>query len=110
MFKNASLLEKKLADFGIDGKVTQVHPGPVISMYEFEPAPGVKVNRIVNLSDDIALAMRALSVRIVAPIPGKAVVGIEIPNPQREEVALKEILSHKELLPKYGLPQRPDWL
>lgn len=96
MFKNASLLEKKLFDFGIEGKVTQVHPGPVISMYEFEPAPGVKVNRIVNLSDDLALAMRALSVRIVAPIPGKAVVGIEIPNPEREEVALKEILNQRE--------------
>jgi S-DNA-T family DNA segregation ATPase FtsK/SpoIIIE len=96
MFKNATLLEKKLLDYGIEGKVTQVHPGPVITMYEFEPAPGVKVNRIVNLSDDIALAMRAMAVRIVAPIPGKAVVGIEIPNPQREEVTLKEILTQRE--------------
>jgi S-DNA-T family DNA segregation ATPase FtsK/SpoIIIE len=98
MLKNASLLEKKILDFGIDGKVTQVHPGPVITMYEFEPAPGVKVNKIVNLSDDIALAMRAMSVRIVAPLPGKAVVGIEIPNSQREEVTLKEILTQKEHL------------
>jgi len=98
MLKNAALLEKKLLDFGIDGKVTQVHPGPVITMYEFEPAPGVKVNKIVNLSDDIALAMRAMSVRIVAPLPGKAVVGIEMPNPQREEVTLKEILTQKETL------------
>ena len=96
MLKNAALLEKKLLDFGIDGKVTQVHPGPVITMYEFEPAPGVKVNKIVNLSDDIALAMRAMSVRIVAPLPGKAVVGIEMPNPHREEVTLKEILTQKE--------------
>ncbi|MBI3596965.1 MAG: DNA translocase FtsK, partial [Nitrospirae bacterium] len=71
----------------------QVHPGPVVTMYEFEPAPGVKVNRIVNLSDDLALAMRAMSVRIVAPLPGKSVVGIEIPNTSREDVYLKEILT-----------------
>jgi DNA segregation ATPase FtsK/SpoIIIE, S-DNA-T family len=90
---NSQILEKKLMDYGIDGRVTQVHPGPVVTMYEFEPAPGVKVNRIVNLSDDLALAMRAMSVRIVAPLPGKSVVGIEIPNRTREDVYLKEILT-----------------
>jgi S-DNA-T family DNA segregation ATPase FtsK/SpoIIIE len=73
--------------------VVQVHPGPVVTMYEFEPAPGVKVNRIASLSDDLALAMRAESVRIVAPLPGKAAVGVEIPNNVREEVFIKEILS-----------------
>jgi DNA segregation ATPase FtsK/SpoIIIE, S-DNA-T family len=92
---NSQLLEKKLLDYGIEGKVTQVHPGPVVTLYEFEPAAGVKVNRIVNLSDDLALAMRAMSVRIVAPIPGKSAVGVEIPNHIREDVSLKEILSSK---------------
>jgi DNA segregation ATPase FtsK/SpoIIIE, S-DNA-T family len=90
---NSQILEKKLMDYGIVGRVTQVHPGPVVTMYEFEPAAGVKVNRIVNLSDDLALAMRAMSVRIVAPLPGKSVVGIEIPNRSREDVYLKEILT-----------------
>lgn len=90
---NSQILEKKLLDYGIEGRVTQVHPGPVVTMYEFEPAAGVKVNRIVNLSDDLALAMRAMSVRIVAPLPGKSVVGIEIPNRSREDVYLKEILT-----------------
>ncbi|MBI3610702.1 MAG: DNA translocase FtsK [Nitrospirae bacterium] len=93
LLANSQILEKKLQDYGIEGRVIQVHPGPVITMYEFEPAAGVKVNRIVNLSDDLALAMRAMSVRIVAPLPGKAVVGIEIPNNHREGVYLKEILA-----------------
>jgi len=95
LLAHSQLLEKKLLDYGIEGKVTQVHPGPVVTLYEFEPAAGVKVNRIVNLSDDLALAMRAMSVRIVAPIPGKSAVGIEIPNHVREDVSLKEILSSK---------------
>ncbi|MFQ5456049.1 MAG: DNA translocase FtsK [Nitrospirota bacterium] len=90
---NSRILEKKLLDFGVEGRVLQVHPGPVITMYEFEPASGIKINRIVNLSDDLALAMKAMSVRIVAPIPGKSVVGIEIANNIREEVFLKEILA-----------------
>lgn len=91
--ERASLLEVKLGDYGVQGKVTAVRPGPVVTMYEFAPASGVKVSRIVNLSDDLALAMRALSVRIVAPVPGKAVVGIEIPNQRRKPVLLREILS-----------------
>jgi DNA segregation ATPase FtsK/SpoIIIE, S-DNA-T family len=86
-------LEKKLADFGIEGRVVQVLPGPVITLYEFEPAPGIKVSRIVALTDDLALAMRAPSVRILAPVPGKPVVGIEIPNPNREIVYFKEIIA-----------------
>ena len=64
---NSKILENKLKDFGVTGKVTEVHPGPVVTMYEFEPAPGVKINQIVNLSDDLSLALRALSVRIVSP-------------------------------------------
>lgn len=87
------ILERKLLDFDVEGKVTQVHPGPVVTMFEFEPAPGIKLNRITNLSDDLALAMKAMQVRIVAPLPGKSTVGIEIPNNIREEVILKEILS-----------------
>jgi len=90
---NSQLLEKRLLDFGIDGRITQVHPGPVITMYEFEPSPGVKLNRITGLADDLALAMKAIRVRIVAPLPGKSTVGIEIPNSSREEVTLKEILT-----------------
>ncbi len=89
----SKVLEKKLADFGIEGRVVQVLPGPVITLYEFEPAPGIKVSRIVSLTDDLALAMRAPSVRILAPVPGKPVVGIEIPNPNREIVYFKEIIS-----------------
>jgi S-DNA-T family DNA segregation ATPase FtsK/SpoIIIE len=90
---NARILEKKLLDYGVEGKVVEVRPGPVITVYEFEPAPGVKVSRIVNLADDLALALSAISIRIVAPIPGKSVVGIEIPNPVRETVFLKEIID-----------------
>ncbi len=92
---NASILEKKLKDYGIEGKVTEVRPGPVITMYEFEPAPGVKVSKIANLADDLAMALSAVSIRIIAPIPGKAVVGIEIPNRERETVYIREIIESK---------------
>jgi S-DNA-T family DNA segregation ATPase FtsK/SpoIIIE len=92
LLANAKILEKRLSDFGVEGKVVEVRPGPVITMYEYEPAPGVKINKIVGLSDDLALALRAISVRIVAPIPGKAAVGIEIPNSIREPVYLKDLL------------------
>lgn len=92
LLMSSNILEKKLEDFGVEGRVIQVQQGPVVTMYEFEPAPGIKLNKIVNLADDIALAMRAVSVR-VAPIPGKAVVGIEIPNNEREDVYLRELLS-----------------
>jgi S-DNA-T family DNA segregation ATPase FtsK/SpoIIIE len=86
------LLEKKLEDFGVNGKVVAVTPGPVITTFEYEPAPGVKINRIVNLTDDLALALRAISIRIVAPIPGKSVIGVEIPNTDRETVRFKEMV------------------
>ncbi|MBW1890291.1 MAG: DNA translocase FtsK 4TM domain-containing protein, partial [Deltaproteobacteria bacterium] len=71
----SQLLEKKLNDFGVNGKVVTVTPGPVITTFEYEPAPGVKINKIVNLADDLSLTLRATSIRIVAPIPGKAVIG-----------------------------------
>jgi DNA segregation ATPase FtsK/SpoIIIE, S-DNA-T family len=90
---NARILEKKLKDYGIEGKVVEVRPGPVITMYEFEPAPGVKVSRISNLADDLAMALSAVSIRIIAPIPGKSVVGIEIPNKARQTVYLREIIE-----------------
>jgi len=93
---SSSILEQKLADFGIQGRVVQVLPGPVITLYEFEPAPGVKVSRIISLADDLSLAMRATSLRILAPVPGKSVVGIEIPNSRKETVFFKEIISSRE--------------
>lgn len=93
---SARILEETLADFGISVKVTDIERGPVITRYELEPAPGVKLNRIVSLSDDIALAMKAQSARIVAPIPGKGRVGVEIPNIQSSFVYLKEVLSTPE--------------
>ncbi len=92
----ARILEKKLKDFNVDGEVVEVKPGPVVTMYEFAPAPGVKVSKIAGLSDDLTMALKALSIRIVAPIPGRGVVGIEIPNRERDTVWLKEILSTEE--------------
>jgi len=90
---NSKILEKKLKDYGVDGQVIAVTPGPVVTMYEFEPAAGIKVSSIVNLSDDLALALRATSIRIIAPIPGKAVVGIEVPNIAKQKIYLREILE-----------------
>ncbi|MHB8417917.1 MAG: DNA translocase FtsK [Myxococcales bacterium] len=91
--ETAHKLTAKLADFGIKGRVATIRPGPVITMYEFEPAPGIRVSKIQSLSDDLAMAMEALQVRIVAPIPGKSVVGIEVPNRKRAKVYLREILE-----------------
>lgn len=91
--KSSEILEAKLANFGIEGRVVAVRPGPVITTFEIEPAPGVKVNRITNLQDDLAMALRAVGVRILAPVPGKAVVGIEVANKDREHVFLAEILE-----------------
>jgi S-DNA-T family DNA segregation ATPase FtsK/SpoIIIE len=90
---NARRLERKLADFGVEGEVVEILPGPVITMYELKPAPGVKISKVAGLSDDLALALRAPSVRIVAPIPGKAAIGLEIPNNNWNPVFLNEILS-----------------
>ncbi len=92
---NARTLEKKLADFNVNGKVTNIRPGPVITMYEFEPAPGVKVSQIMNLSDDLALAMKVPSVRIQAHVVDKSAVGIEVPNASRRIVYLKEVFQSK---------------
>ena len=88
----ASGLERKLADFGVNGKIKQAHPGPIVTMFEFEPAAGVKINRIVSLSDDLALSLRAPSIRVY-PIAGKATIGLEVPNRLRASVSLKDIIS-----------------
>src|SRR5208283_5417216 len=93
---NASLILSKLKDFGVAGEILEIKPGPVITMYEFTPAPGIKINKIVSLADDLAMALKASPVRVVAPIPGKNAVGIEIPNRSREIVILRRILSSKE--------------
>ena len=89
----AERLEQALGNYGVRGKVTAIQMGPVIITFEFAPAPGTRTGKIVQLENDLAMALEAQSVRIVAPIPGKAVVGIEIPNKKRETVYLKEILE-----------------
>ena len=93
LFMSSQILEKKLLDYGVEGEVTEVIPGPVVTMFEFKPAAGTKLSKIASLADDLALALSALSVRIVAPIPGKSVVGIEIPNLERENVYFKELIT-----------------
>jgi S-DNA-T family DNA segregation ATPase FtsK/SpoIIIE len=99
---NATILKKKLQDFGVDGHIVQASPGPVITSYEFEPAAGVKVSQVVNLSDDLALAMKAASVRIVGPIPGRGTVAVEVPNPETAVVYLREILVSAEFVESKG--------
>lgn len=94
--ESSRILEETLQDFGVEAKVVRVDQGPVITRYELEPAAGVKVNKITTLSDDISLAMKAQSVRIVAPIPGKGTVGIEVPNTSSEMVFLKDVLASDE--------------
>ena len=89
------LIEKKLLDFGIEAKVTSAQPGPVITRYEFEPAPGVKGSQVTNLSKDLARALSVVSVRVVETIPGKTCMGLEIPNSHRQIVYLSEIMSSK---------------
>ena len=93
MLELSAKLTQTLENYGVKGDVVAIRPGPVVTMYEFAPAPGTRVNKIVNLTDDLALALEALRVRIVAPIPGKAAVGIEVPNKTREKVFIKEILA-----------------
>ncbi len=94
--QGAKILESTLADFNVNARVADIEHGPVITRYELEPAPGVKVQRITSLSDDIALAMKAQTVRIVAPIPGKNRVGIEVPNSLTAAVYLKDVLAQSK--------------
>jgi len=94
---DADILIQKLTDFGVKGRVVEISPGPVITRYEFEPAPGVKLNKIVGLADDLALALKATSVRI-APIRGKSVIGIELPNKKRKQVSFRDIVCREEFI------------
>lgn len=103
IYKNAEILEEKLKNFGVYGKVVHVRPGPVVTMYEFRPKAGIKISKIANLSNDLAMAMRAISIRIIAPIPGKAVVGIEISNKNRQVVYMKDIIVSKTFISSRSL-------
>jgi len=93
--ENARMLESVLDDYGVKGEITAVRPGPVVTMYELEPAPGLKASRVIGLADDIARSMSALSAR-VSTVPGRSVIGIELPNAQREKVVLREILAARD--------------
>ena len=93
--ENARMLESVLDDYGVKGEIVAVRPGPVVTMYELEPAPGLKASRVIGLADDIARSMSALSAR-VSTVPGRSVIGIELPNATREKVVLKEILSARD--------------
>ncbi|WP_062561749.1 DNA translocase FtsK [Paracoccus aminovorans] len=94
LMENARMLEAVLDDYGVKGQVTEVRPGPVVTLYELEPAPGLKASRVIGLADDIARSMSALSAR-VSTVPGRSVIGIELPNARREKVVLREILASK---------------
>ncbi len=93
--ENARMLENVLDDYGVKGEIVSVRPGPVVTMYELEPAPGLKASRVIGLADDIARSMSALSAR-VSTVPGRSVIGIELPNVNREKVVLREILSTRD--------------
>ncbi|MBM4441542.1 MAG: DNA translocase FtsK [Candidatus Rokubacteria bacterium] len=99
---NAETLRKKLLDFDVEGRIVQVSPGPIITSYEFEPASGVKVSQVVNLADDLALAMKAAAVRIVGPIPGRGTVAVEVPNDKTATVYLREIFVSAEFADSKG--------
>ena len=94
MMENARMLEAVLDDYGVKGQITEVRPGPVVTLYELEPAPGLKASRVIGLADDIARSMSALSAR-VSTMPGRTVIGIELPNARREKVILREILASR---------------
>ena len=96
MKAQGDILTQKLLDFGISGIVRAIQPGPVVTMFEFEPVAGTRVSKIASLESDLALSMSALSIRIIAPIPGKNAVGIEIPNKNRQSVSIKELLQTSE--------------
>ena len=94
--RNARLIEEKLQEFGVKGKVVNYYPGPVVTRYEYEPAPGIKLSKIVGLSDDLALRMKSNKIRIIAPLPDKGLIGIEVPNRKRKIVYFKELVNRPE--------------
>src|SRR3954447_21000833 len=100
---NSRALEGVLGDFGVRGEIVKAHPGPVVTLYELEPAPGIKSSRVIGLADDIARSMSALSAR-VAVVPGRNAIGIELPNPHREKVYLRELLTARETNDAIKLP------
>ena len=93
LMQNCRLLEKTLSDFKVSGQIVEVQPGPIITLYQFEPAAGVKVQKIITLADDLALSLKVPSVRVYAPVPGKGTVGIEVPNAHREVVRIRELVE-----------------
>lgn len=94
LIDRSDLLEKKLKDYAIDGKVTYVSPGPIVTMFEFEPAAGIKISKVMSLADDLAMALKAISIRI-SPIHGRSTLGIEVPNKNRDAVFLKDIIANE---------------
>jgi len=100
--ENAETIRRKLQDFEVEGRIVQVSPGPIITSYEFEPAAGVKISQVVNLGDDLALALKSASVRIVGPIPGRGTVAIEVPNSEAATVYLREIFVSAEFAESRG--------
>ncbi len=96
--KIAALITERLSEFGVEGRIVDFKKGPVVTRYEYEPAPGVKLSRVVGLADDLALRIKALSVRMVAPLPGRGLIGIEVPNPKRRVVYFRELAEREEFL------------
>ena len=94
LIERSEMLEKKLRDYSIEGKVTHVSPGPIVTMFEFAPAAGIKISKVMSLADDLAMALKAISIRI-SPIHGRSTLGIEVPNKNRDEVFLKDIVSNE---------------
>src|SRR5690606_19217964 len=106
LLAHAERLERTLADYGVTGKVEEIHPGPTVTTYEVAPAAGTKVSKVANLADDLALGL-SRKVRIIAPIPGKSRIGFELPNDEREEVNLRELIEDErfqKLCKKAPLP------
>jgi DNA segregation ATPase FtsK/SpoIIIE, S-DNA-T family len=99
---NAETLRRKLMDFEVEGRIVQVSPGPIITSYEFEPAPGTKISRVVNLADDLALSLKAASVRIVGPLPGRGTVAIETPNAEATTVYLRDVFQSTDFADSKG--------
>ncbi len=93
LIERSELLKSKLLDYSIEGKITYVSPGPIVTMFEFEPAPGIKISKVMSLADDLAMALKATSIRI-SPIHGRSTLGIEVPNKDREDVFLRDIISN----------------
>ncbi|MBK6847229.1 MAG: DNA translocase FtsK 4TM domain-containing protein [Proteobacteria bacterium] len=103
--RQAARLTKTLGDYKIFGQVTEVHPGPVVTMYEFVPAPGTRISKVAGLSNDLAMSLHAQRVRIVAPIPGKGAIGIEVPNERRETVSFRDIVGDETFRGKASAPR-----